>query len=839
MSLWISAVLMLNFIVWNVMGLEKQSYCVIRDHDHDVKMNFSIISNMTEDHVILDEHSGEKVRMHLCSPLKNKCNGADGYNICLIKNNEEKGIGKGPPTVYNDNGKIQFKFTGDTCKDNISYTVNIFMKCDYSATHNSVPEMFPHLKDDCEFYIIWNTNEACHKPEIKQNCIVIDQYKRQYDLSPLMRLSDNYVFPIGNNMSEKVIMNVCHAVIYGYQSVCYHESGACLVTIDENKKYKYINLGNVKKAPFFENGTLKINYNSGDVCEERVQSPEKSATFTFVCDPEAINTLPNYLGGKEECNYNFIWKTKAACDNETLLNHSIAKAERCTAVNPVTNFKYNLTSLMNKDFRVNSSNSEEYIFRICGSPSLSGKICPAESGICLTKNGTSAGTANTNLQWRREGPYLNYTDGALCGNGQRRYTLIIFLCGVEGSSNASLITEDEPCSLVIYWKTDLVCIKCATSNGEIDLTPLIRPLDNYIVKAQDTEFYINICRPLVSTQGLNCPHGSAICQALRNAQGQLTNETNLGFPEESPQLNGNATQHYPGGSECPENHAKQISSNFTFLCDINIVIGSPKYKGYTDCVHMFEWKTSIVCGSVVGEVIPPCTIKSPLLSHEFNLTKLYENRVYYVKSKQEKQKDYSISICGGNKSCNGSAVCQGPNRYGSLEHVMFDYRKDVIQLYYSNGTKCNNSSYTSVLLLKCNTTAGIGEPTLHLDTECSAQFEMQTNVTCMRQNNHETPVKETTNIKDSEDSKEHTSTYASITVSVVSVVLVVGAVLMYVRSRIKKRSLHGCLHYCSSGKGNGRVQYYRVNTTEEARLLLDSTETTHCQTDSDDELLGL
>ena len=31
--------------------------------------------------------------MQLCSPLIKKCNNQDGYAICLIKNNTEKGIG--------------------------------------------------------------------------------------------------------------------------------------------------------------------------------------------------------------------------------------------------------------------------------------------------------------------------------------------------------------------------------------------------------------------------------------------------------------------------------------------------------------------------------------------------------------------------------------------------------------------------------------------------------------------------------------------------------------------------------------------------------------------------
>lgn len=68
-----------------------------------------------------------------------------------------------------------------------------------------------------------------------------------------------------------------------------------------------------------------------------------------------------------------------------------------------------------------------------------------------------------------------------------------------------------------------------------------------------------------------------------------------------------------------------------------------------------------------------------------------------VENKQGKK--YSISICGGEKSCNGSAVCEGNNGYGTLANVIFDYGRDVIKLQYSNGSKCVNSKYTAYILL--------------------------------------------------------------------------------------------------------------------------------------------
>ena len=50
-------------------------------------------------------------------------------------------------------------------------------------------------------------------------------------------------------------------------------------------------------------------------------------------------------------------------------------------------------------------------------------------------------------------------------------------------------------------------------------------MNNYVVKSNNTEFHINVCRPLVPKQDLTCAHGSAACKATRTSDGTLVNET--------------------------------------------------------------------------------------------------------------------------------------------------------------------------------------------------------------------------------------------------------------------------------------------------------------------------
>lgn len=57
------------------------------------------------------------------------------------------------------------------------------------------------------------------------------------------------------------------------------------------------------------------------------------------CDIIIIQeTIPEYVGGMDECHYQLIWYTAAACSIESLLEHSVKTAGKCLVTNPITNF---------------------------------------------------------------------------------------------------------------------------------------------------------------------------------------------------------------------------------------------------------------------------------------------------------------------------------------------------------------------------------------------------------------------------------------------------------------------------------------------------------------------
>lgn len=75
-------------------ALTVTSFCEVPEHNLSLVYNLTKLSSNKDDIIIKHDHPiSETIRMQLCSPLVKKCNNQDGYAICLIKDNIEKGIG--------------------------------------------------------------------------------------------------------------------------------------------------------------------------------------------------------------------------------------------------------------------------------------------------------------------------------------------------------------------------------------------------------------------------------------------------------------------------------------------------------------------------------------------------------------------------------------------------------------------------------------------------------------------------------------------------------------------------------------------------------------------------
>lgn len=83
-------------------------------------------------------------------------------------------------------------------------------------------------------------------------------------------------------------------------------------------------------------------------------------------------------------------------------------------------------------------------------------------GICQVSGNISGGVFNSNLMWKESGPYLNYTNGSLCGTmNQRAYTIIEFYCDEIESSEIE--ETGNSCYNKIKISTNLTCEKPTVS----------------------------------------------------------------------------------------------------------------------------------------------------------------------------------------------------------------------------------------------------------------------------------------------------------------------------------------------------------------------------------------
>ena len=83
---------------------------------------------------------------------------------------------------------------------------------------------------------MWKTTKACTAKLQNDNC-KIEKGSSIYDLSNLMNLKNNYFIKI--NDTTRIIFNVCHSLLYGYQSLCPNpHAAACLITKTDNQELK-------------------------------------------------------------------------------------------------------------------------------------------------------------------------------------------------------------------------------------------------------------------------------------------------------------------------------------------------------------------------------------------------------------------------------------------------------------------------------------------------------------------------------------------------------------------------------------------------------------------------
>ncbi|XP_063987798.1 cation-independent mannose-6-phosphate receptor isoform X2 [Diachasmimorpha longicaudata] len=447
-------------------NMPTQHPCQYTDPSTGIKYDFTSLILPTEDYSLRNDGTNETVKLQLCHVLHDQCKEDGTSSVCLQSGEKHISIGTYPPTVLAENGSIAFHFSGDPCMDGKRYTLRVIMQCDYSESDEK-PYLFPYGKGQCDVYVIWKNILACGTSPKVVNCTIANQAGDVVDLTRLMSQESNYEIPTAVS-TRSMILNVCHSVIPGYGVVCPVNSGACLRDTT-NSSARYINIGDVQ-PPQLINGTVALEYTLGAICPE--SADHLKTTIFFICDLTSHNTHP-VLINSTGCHYELLWKTVAACSEKQLEKYRLDTASPCKVVDPVTNFEYNLESLKAQDLPIPITNGS-YKLSICRP--LNSVACGPHAGVCRSPNLTVGGQANSQLMLSSTGPYLNYTNGSICENEKRHYTIIEFMCSKEEDKGEPKIVTDEGCLLKIQWPTSLACgIPTATTALDPPLSSTHQP----------------------------------------------------------------------------------------------------------------------------------------------------------------------------------------------------------------------------------------------------------------------------------------------------------------------------------------------------------------------------
>ncbi|KAL7888460.1 hypothetical protein AOLI_G00034340 [Acnodon oligacanthus] len=91
---------------------------------------------------------------------------------------------------------------------------------------------------------------------------------------------------------------------------------------------KYVSLGEAQEGPQWESDVLVLKYTDGASCPASDQ--KRTTIIRFKCDREKVDSKPTLITALEDCIYNFVWFTAAACPLNTTEHGD------CRVTNPAT-----------------------------------------------------------------------------------------------------------------------------------------------------------------------------------------------------------------------------------------------------------------------------------------------------------------------------------------------------------------------------------------------------------------------------------------------------------------------------------------------------------------------
>ncbi|XP_042908710.1 cation-independent mannose-6-phosphate receptor isoform X1 [Parasteatoda tepidariorum] len=642
---------------------------------------------------------------------------------------------------------LEYQFGSGNCHGKYNRSTKITFTCHHGREDKDGP-YYVSEAENCTYLFEWPTVHACPPFDVIE-CSAVDENGTHYDLSKLSLLSDNYYVKYPFSDKNTFVINVCRSVVHTSDSLCPYTSAVCLV--DNSKPSEPLNLGRAVQAPYIDDGKIKMRYSSGDPCNEEHSSTARfwQTIIEFSCSEHNIDSSPQFVG-KDDCTYYFDWPTAYACPAKTAVSNN-----DCTALDPTTNFQYNLTALKNQLFISNVS-GYRYTLNICGSNSSN--PCGSNSGLCQEeiaglKRSWNGGKPNGNLMFTGEGlMFLNYTGGDECHDGRfKRNTIIEFVCGPD-VGEPQFMYETHDCTYFFSWKTELACQvapHCGVKNNSqyIDLSSFTKTYHTAAsgVLNDEASYYISVCGPLPTVEGVFCPPEAGVCRVTQNGVSSSKLWQSLGKMELPPMIDfmGHVTVIYTNGSVCLSDPRLQNRARIIFICDTEAGMGEPVMISdeYDDCLYLFEWRTNVVCPEKPEENMAYCNYTDSSKGIHFDLSLLMKKSdPYYQVTNPRTHNPYFINVCSPIKNltnCENAGICLQRGKefssFGSIDTQQFSYDGQRLRLTYFNGDDCPSGvkgKHSSEIFFVCDSNAGLGTPVLHKRYTCLAVFMWKTSLVC-------------------------------------------------------------------------------------------------------------
>ncbi|XP_072542274.1 cation-independent mannose-6-phosphate receptor [Salminus brasiliensis] len=612
---------------------------------------------------------------------------------CQVEGTNHRISGMTTQDITFDDGVIMINYThGETCHKIYERSTAILFSCDHSKSPGK--PAFIRETADCTYLFEWHTDLAC-PPFKTTSCSYNDGSGNSYDLSSLALHSTNWVIlPQSGNRDQRYYINVCKSLVpqsglWG----CPSSAAACLKNGDD-----YVSLGEAQAGPQWESDVLVLKYTDGASCPGGDR--KRTTIIRFKCDREKVDSKPTLITALEDCIYNFVWFTAAACPLNT------SEHGDCRVTNPATGHLFDLNALtQSKGYTVYDRENQRKMYRLnlCGPIENVG--CAPGTGVCIKdpKTALNGGNASKKLVYKDQVLELTYEGGDTCeaNPSLKHKSVISFICKSEGGGTSEPVLVDsdkDTCTHFFSWHTSMVCeqqVKCSVWNGPnlLDLSPLIHlngyytATDEDLDKDKSPDFYINICQPLNPIPGVTCPPGAVVCMDPANGD-----PIDIGRVSTGPSYNAVKDEveiSFTSSTPCAVNSSVNYSSKIIFTCQRGTDLGSPAMIRQQGCMYVFEWATPVVCPETVSA--NGCSLNVSQFQYTFDLLQL--SGIVQVRASSG---SYKINVCGAvtDKDCKNSSVClvssASASSFGISKAMSLNYNweEQAVIMQYGGGDTC-------------------------------------------------------------------------------------------------------------------------------------------------------